>query len=103
MYDIKLIKCTDCMYPQSLLEIKDYPKQIYVLGNEKLLNKKSLAIVGARDCTPYGAKYAKEFSKRIASQNICIVSGMAIGIDTCAHIGAMHEPGKTIAVLRIRV
>ena len=95
----KIIKITDKKYPQKLLEIKNPPKQIYILGNEKLLYKDSIAIVGSRECTPYGAKYAKEFAKKISQKEICIVSGMALGIDTAAHIGALKEKGHTIAVL----
>ena len=99
MEKIKILKSTDKKYPLKLLEIKDYPKELYVIGNEKLLNKKSIAIVGSRDCTNYGAKYAERFAEQISKENICIVSGMAIGIDTCAHIGALKEKGNTIAVL----
>lgn len=95
----KIIKITDKKYPKKLLEIKNPPKQIYILGNEKLLYKDSIAIVGSRECTPYGAKYAKEFAKKISQKEICIVSGMALGIDTAAHIGAFKEKGHTIAVL----
>lgn len=100
MKKIKVIQSTDELYPKKLLEIKDFPEQLYVMGNYKLLNKDSIAIVGSRECSPYGAKYAKEFAKKIAQKGICIVSGMAIGIDTAAHIGAIAEEGKTIAVLR---
>ena len=99
MKKIKIFKSTDKKYPSKLLKIKDYPKELYVLGNEKLLNKKSIAIVGSRDCTEYGAKYAESFAEQISKENICIVSGMALGIDTCAHIGALKEKGNTIAVL----
>jgi len=95
----KIIKITDKKYPKKLLEIKNPPKQIYILGNEKLLYKDSIAIVGSRECTPYGAKYAKEFAKKISQKEICIVSGMALGIDTAAHSGALKEKGHTIAVL----
>ena len=69
------------------------------MGNQELLNKDSIAIVGSRECTPYGVKIAQEFAKQIAKKDICIVSGMAIGIDTAAHEGALKEKGKTIAVL----
>ena len=72
---------------------------MYVLGNESLLNKKSMAIIGSRDCTIYGYEQAKKFAKELAQENICVVSGMAIGIDSAAHIGAKGEIGKTIAVL----
>ena len=96
MKKIKILKSTDKKYPSKLLKIKDYPKELYVLGNEKLLNKKSIAIVGSRDCTEYGAKYAESFAEQISKENICIVSGMALGIDSFAHIGALKEKGNTI-------
>ena len=99
MREIKLIKNTDKEYPKRLLEIENAPKELYIIGNEKLLNKKSIAIVGARNCTPYGAKCAKEFAEQISNKNICIVSGMAVGIDTFAHFGALKGIGNTIAVL----
>lgn len=99
MRRIKIIERTNKLYPKKLLEIKDAPKKLYVIGNEKLLNKNSIAIVGSRECTPYGVKCAKEFAGKISQKDICIVSGMAIGIDTAAHKGALKEKGKTIAVL----
>ena len=103
MKNIKVLEYTDKEYPKKLLEIKEYPKKLYVMGNYELLNKDSIAIVGSRNCTPYGEKNAKEFAKKISQKDICIVSGMAIGIDTSAHIGSYKEKGKTIAVLRSRV
>lgn len=99
MSKIKIIEYTDKLYPQKLLNIKDFPKIIYVLGNTKLLNEKAITIIGSRDCTKYGYNQAMYFSKEISKQNICIVSGLAKGIDTAAHIGAKNEIGKTIAVL----
>lgn len=99
MREIKIIKKEDKEYPEKLLKIKDPPEQLYVLGDESLLNKKSIAIIGSRDCTMYGYEQAKKFAKEISKENICIVSGMAIGIDSAAHIGAKSEIGKTIAVL----
>ena len=86
MKNMKILEYTDKEYPKKLLEIKDYPKKLYVMGNYELLNKDSIAIVGSRNCTPYGIKYAKEFAKKISQKDICIVSGMAIGIDTAAHL-----------------
>lgn len=99
MKKIKLIEITSKEYPKKLLEINNPPKQIYVIGNQELLYKNSIAIVGSRECTCYGAKYAQEFAKKISKKEICIVSGMAIGIDAAAHKGAFKEIGKTIAVL----
>ena len=99
MREIKIIKKNDTSYPKKLLEIKDPPEQLYVIGDESLLNKKSIAIIGSRDCTQYGYEQAKKFAKELSKENICIVSGMAIGIDSAAHIGAKGKIGKTIAVL----
>lgn len=99
MNDIRIIKKTDNDFPNNLLEIKDCPKQIYVMGNYKLLNNKSIAIVGSRECTQYGEKHAFKFAKELSKRGIPIVSGIAIGIDSAAHFGAMQEKGKTIAVL----
>lgn len=87
-------------YPKRLLQIKNRPKSLYVLGNIELLNKKQiLAIVGARECTEYGRKVASCFASELAEKDICIISGMAIGIDAAAHNMAIEKEGKTIAVL----
>lgn len=86
------IKHTDPTYPQKLLRIKNYPKELYVMGNKELLNKpNTLAIVGSRNCTYYGRKTATYFAKELSKKDICIVSGMAIGTDTSAHIGALEN------------
>lgn len=99
MEDMKVINISDKEYPGKLLNIKNPPQKLYVLGDETLLNKKSLAIIGSRNCTEYGYKQAGKFANEISKHNICIVSGMAIGIDSAAHIGAKSTIGKTIAVL----
>lgn len=99
MQEMKIIKEGNTNYPEHLLKIKNPPKQLYVLGDETLLNKQSIAIIGSRDCTQYGYEQAIYFAKELSKRNICIVSGMAIGIDSAAHIGAKSELGKTIAVL----
>lgn len=85
----------DPIYPQKLLKIKDYPKELYIAGNYRILNKaKKVAIIGSRECTEYGRKNAKSFAKELSKKDICIVSGMAIGIDACAHIGAVENKRK---------
>lgn len=96
---MKVIKIGDINYPKRLLDIKNPPKQLYVIGNEKLLNNNSIAIVGSRRCSEYGIKHAKEFTKAIADRNITIISGLAIGIDSVAHDVAKECRGGTIAVL----
>ena len=87
-------------YPQRLLKIKSFPIKIYTVGNIELLNAKyTVGIVGSRKCTEYGRRVASEFSKKLSEKGICVVSGMAAGIDGIAHNAAIDEYGKTIAVL----
>ena len=96
---IKTIKLEDEFYPEKLRNIYAPPKMLYVLGNEKLLQQKSIAIVGCRDCTKYGIENAYKFGYELATSNICVISGLAKGIDAYAHLGAVRAKGKTIAVL----
>lgn len=96
---MKILSKTNKYYPKRLLKIKDAPTKLYTEGNYELLNKDSIAIVGTRNCTEYGRKYAKEFAEELSKNGMCIISGMAVGIDTIAHINSMKEQGKTIAVL----
>lgn len=97
--DVKILTAIDNKYPKSLLKIKSYPQKLYVLGNIELLNKDSIAIVGSREYSEYGKQYAFKFAKELGNCNICVVSGMAKGIDTFAHMGAIGTLGNTIAVL----
>ena len=96
---MEILKSTNKDYPSKLLKIKDYPKTIYVEGNLDLFNKKSVAIVGSRGCSEYGKSQAERFAKELSKLGICIISGLALGIDTVAHINSMCEEGKTIAVI----
>lgn len=90
---------TGRLYPKKLLQIKDRPNKIYVVGNIELLNNKSIAIVGSRISTTYGEYYAAKFAKEISEKGITIISGLAKGIDTVAHQNSKQEKGRTIAVL----
>ena len=96
---MKIIKLHENIFPHNLKKIKNAPNKIYVEGNEELLNKNSLAIVGTRSPTDYGKKMAFDFAKGLSNENICIVSGLADGIDSYAHLGAKSGKGGTIAVL----
>ena len=96
---IQQIKYEDKKYPELLKNIKRPPKQLYVLGNAEILNMPGIAIIGSRNCTEDGEKIAKDFASKLSSVGICIHSGLALGIDTQAHIGALNAGGKTIAVL----
>lgn len=97
--NIKEIEYENNLYPKALREIKKPPKKLYVLGDEAILNNESVAIIGSRNCTEYGVRMAKEFARDLAQNGVTIVSGMAKGIDSAAHIGAIEVQGKTIAVL----
>lgn len=97
--EVKEIKFDDDFYPSSLRNIDNPPQKLYVLGDETILNTQCLSIVGSRNCTEYGAEMAKKFANDFASIGITIVSGMARGIDSHAHLGAIEGKGKTIAVL----
>ena len=96
---IKEIKLGEEKYPKKLEHIYAKPQNLYVLGNEKLLDEKSIAIIGCRECTKSGALNAYKFGYKLAERGICIISGFARGIDTYAHKGAIAARGKTIAVL----
>ena len=99
-HGIKQIKYTDAGYPNLLNEIPDKPVYIFVKGNEKVLNNDSYAVVGSRKASISGIKIARSLAYKIAKQNINVVSGLAYGIDTASHIGALdYKDGKTIAVL----
>lgn len=89
----------DKEYPEQLKEIKNPPKQLYVKGNIELLYKPGIAIIGSRGCTEYGEKMAKKFAKELSLEGFTIISGMAIGVDSFAHIGSIEGTGKTIAVI----
>ena len=97
--NIKVISINDKEYPESLKRIYDPPIVLYANGNLNLLNNKSIAIVGCRLCSVYGKIITKKLAYNLSEKNITIISGMARGIDTYAHIGALEAKGRTIAVL----
>ena len=96
---IKMITIKDGSYPKKLLEIYDSPVVLYVLGNEEILNNTSIAIIGSRRCSEYGKSIAKQFAYNLSKQNINIISGLARGIDTYAHLGTNCAQKKTIAII----
>lgn len=98
-YEIETITIQDVEYPNKLRNIYDAPSILYVKGNTSILNDFAISIIGCRECSEYGKKIAKEISFRLAQYNINIISGMAKGIDSYAHIGCLNAKGKTIAVL----
>lgn len=99
MDEINCIKYHDEEYPELLRQIGNPPQILYYIGNASLLNRPSVAVVGTRKATAYGRWAAYGLSKKLTEYGIVVVSGMASGIDTCAHRGAVENDGETIAVL----
>jgi DNA processing protein len=96
--DASFLTPDDTEYPQRLLEIFDPPPILWVRGDAGLLNRPGIAVVGTRQPTPYGAGMAEMLSRDLAQRGVVILSGMARGVDTCAHRGAVEAGGKTVAV-----
>ncbi len=94
-----LITLADAHYPKALLEITDPPPLLYAKGNVALLNLPSIAIVGSRNASVQGEKNAEAFAHDLCGYGLCIISGLALGIDGAAHRGALKANGATIAVV----
>ena len=94
-----LVTLADSHYPKALLEITDPPPFLYAKGNLALLNQPSVAIVGSRSASVQGEKNAEAFAQGLTEYGLCIVSGLALGIDGAAHRGALKANGSTIAVV----
>ncbi len=97
--DVDVITLNNKQYPCRLKEIYDPPPYLYVKGRLTLNAKVAVAVVGSRASTPYGLGIAQKISMELASCGVVIVSGMARGIDSHAHRGALKGRGETIAVL----
>lgn len=97
--DIKIISIIDEAYPKILKNIYDPPVVLYLKGHINALANLSFALVGARSASEYGIKVAKNLSYNLAKCGFNIVSGLAKGIDTYSHIGALNANSSTIAVM----
>jgi DNA processing protein len=95
---VTVVSNEDSFYPSRLKEIYDPPLVLYVRGNPQVLRQPGIAVVGTRHPTPYGSGMAERLSSDLAAQGLVIISGMARGVDTASHRGAMSAKGKTIAV-----
>ena len=93
----------DGLYPESLVDLGDPPAVLFGRGEPALLREvrrdSSVTIVGSRRASAYGRELATKLGNQVASSGIAVVSGMAIGIDSCAHTGALETGGLTVAVL----
>jgi len=94
-----VVTLADSDYPKALLNICDPPLLLYVKGQLNLLNQPALSIVGSRHATPQGTNNAEAFAESLSQSGLCIVSGMAHGIDSAAHRGGLRASGSSIAVV----
>ena len=86
-------------YPRALYELPDAPLALYARGDLSVLTAPAVAVVGSRDCTPDGVRLTTRIATELARAGVCVVSGMALGIDRAAHTAALGEVGKSIGVL----
>lgn len=97
--EIDILPYDDVNYPSSLKEIKNPPSVIYVKGKIETIDYEGIAVVGTRNPTHYGSQQARKIARELAENNVTVISGLARGIDTEAHKGALDGYGRTIAVL----
>jgi DNA processing protein len=95
---VTVLSLEDRCYPPRLKEIYDPPLVLYVRGNPEVLTQPGIAMVGTRHPTPYGSGMAERLACDLAAQGLVIISGMARGVDTASHRGAISAKGKTVAV-----
>jgi len=95
----RLISLSDPEYPARLKEIYDPPVILFVKGSVEVPSQPGIAMVGTRHPTPYGSGMAERLSTDLAARGLVIISGLARGIDTASHRGAVAAKGKTVAVL----
>ncbi len=98
-HNLRIITRDDADYPENLKDIIDPPIVLYVKGKLKPQDKNSVAIVGSRLASFYGLSCAEKFSGELTDHGFTVVSGMARGIDTASHRGALKQRGRTIAVI----
>ncbi len=96
---VEVVTLQDERYPDLLKEIYDPPILLYVRGRTELLRSYKIAVVGSRRPSPYGTAVAAKLGGELAQAGLVIASGMARGVDTAAHQGALRVGGDTIAVL----
>src|SRR5690606_18586212 len=100
---IGVLTIADRAYPSLLRRTNDPPHVLYYRGNLSLLTRPAVAIVGTRIATSYGRHVAETFAAALADYGFAVTSGLARGIDSCAHRGALERAGGTIAVLGLPV
>ncbi len=94
-----IVTWADADYPRPLLDTPDPPPLLYFKGRRELLGTPALAVVGSRNATPQGIANAEAFAAALSDAGLCIVSGLALGIDAAAHRGGLRGAGSSIAVV----
>ena len=89
----------DPRYPPRLRDLRDPPAPLWVDGDVEALHARAVGIVGTRRLTPYGARVARELAGAVAAAGVVVISGLAQGVDSCAHEAALDADGATVAVL----
>ena len=97
--NIQKLHISDARYPERLRAFFNPPQELYYIGDLAALERPLCAIVGTRRMSAYGEAQAFRFGRELSARGICIVSGLAYGIDKAAHEGALNGPGGTVAVL----
>jgi DNA processing protein len=97
--DARILTPLDAEYPRALLEIHDPPLALYIRGSLTTGDRHAVAVIGTRRPTTYGREVAQRLSYQLAGAGFTVNSGLARGIDTCAHRGALKAGGRTVAVL----
>jgi len=95
---VEIVTLDDSLYPQQLKQIYDPPLVLYVRGQVEVISQPGIALVGTRHPTPYGSGMAERLACDLAAHGLVIISGMARGVDTAGHRGAIAAKGKTVAV-----
>ena len=98
-HNISTVPLDDARYPSLLANIPDSPLLLYLKGRVECLQRQAVAIIGSRSATSYGRRVAFQLAKELAGRGVCIVSGLAMGIDGEAHTGALAAGGETVGVL----
>ena len=96
---VRLVMRGEAGYPKRLAEIPHPPHMLFVWGDQNLNDPYPFAIVGTRKASPYGVNHTRAIARELAQAGVCVVSGLATGIDAAAHRGALDTMGRTVAVL----
>lgn len=97
--EMALVLREDAQYPPLLRQIAHPPHLLYVYGETDLTDRFPVAVVGTRRASAYGLTHTREIAAELAQTGVCVVSGLALGIDAAAHTGALDGGGRTVAVL----